>query len=221
MVADSVEATARRAVQWPRRAAARRRPTENMGRAMRRAATPAHTRLSGPVSMKMLARATPSPAARATPSPAGHGENCLAFNEPELHQTVGVYAERAQQGPSLAGAEVDAAGNQGGVDGTACSVVAIAVGLALGFVASVVDAVTVGIVRAVRVVREELVLMSDLLLVFLAVRTAVVVVVDEVFVHQLTSLCLAQLLLALVRVFAGQDQWQRTTFTPFQKPPRS
>ena len=120
---------------------------------------------------------------------------------------MGADAERAQQGPSLSGAEVDAAGNQGGVDGTPCSVVAVAVGLAIGSVAGVVDSVTVVIVRAVRVVRGEIVLLSDLLLLVVVLRALVVGVEVGVVVH------------ALVRDFTSQDK-RRTVLTAFQKPSR-
>ena len=101
VVAVSVDET-RRVVHGPTTAA--------MRRPVGRAARPAHTSPAGPASTKMLTLA------RTTPSPAGHDANRLAFHEGETHQPVGSHAECAQQGSSLAGAEFDAAGNQGGVD---------------------------------------------------------------------------------------------------------
>ena len=93
VVAGSVEGTASRAKHGPGSTTPKRRSY--------------HAPLTGPVSSKILATAT----ATATLSPASHGANCLAFDETKLHQAVGAYAECAQQRPSLAGAEVDAASN--------------------------------------------------------------------------------------------------------------
>ena len=194
----AVEGTTRTAGQGPGRTTARPRSTAgSMGRTTGRAARPSHTRLSRPASTKMLASATPSP-----------GANCLARDEPELYQAVRADAERAQQGPSLAGAEVDTAGNQGGVDGTPGFGVAVAVGLAIGFVAGVVEPVTVVIVRAIRVIRGEIVLLSDVLLLLVVVLRAVVVCVEGGVVVQ-----------ALVRDFTSQDK-RRAALTAFQKPSR-
>ena len=99
----------------------------------------------------------------ATPSPARHGAHCLAFDEPERHQAAWAYAERAQQRPSLTGAEVDTASNQGGVNRTPGLAVTVAVDvgleplhIALGIVAAAVVAEVVVYVVVVRVVRVVL-----------------------------------------------------------------
>ena len=129
---------------------------------------------------------------------------------------VGTDAERAQKGPSLAGAEVDTAGNQGGVNRMTSLAVAVAVGrealhIALGVVADLVH--VVADVVAVRVVREGAALLADLLL-FLVLRA---VGIRQVLVHQHTCLSLAQLLLALVREVTSQDKRRQTALTAFQK----
>ena len=77
----------------------------------------------------------------------------------------------------------------------------------IGFVAGVVDSVTVVIVCAVRVVRGEIVLLSDLLLLVVVLRALVVGVEVGVVVH------------ALVRDFTSQDK-RRAVLTAFQKASR-
>ena len=210
VVAASVEGSTRRAVHGPRRTAASRTPTEavDMGRAMGRAARPCHTPHTGPTSTKTLARA------RATLSPASRGADGLAFDEPELYQAVRAHTERAQQGPSLPRVEVDAASNQGGVNGTLFVASAIAVGLhALDDArADVVDVVDAGAVVVVRAVRGLL-----LLLLLLDVLRAAVGRVVAAAAHQRASFSLAHRLLALTRAVTSQDQRREAVF---QKPPR-
>ena len=206
VAAGSVEvATTRRAVHAPGRTTLRRRSTESVGRATGRTPRPSQAPLTGPASSKMLVTATPSPAC--------HGANCLAFDEPQFHQAVGTYAERAQQRPSLVGAEVDAAGDHGGVQGTPFLAVAVSIGLeALGIAVGIVSAAEVaGAVVGFVVVRVVQAVLSVLFVPCTAAAAAAAAVVDEVFVRKLTS---------LIQTVTRQDQRRRFAFTALQKSPR-